>query len=232
MSLKTNMKHTLYSVKSLVSNNLQRIVELRTDIFYKMDGSPVTAADFFVQNMICEFLSGVLSKPQFISEESFDFNFKSPDGYVVILYPIDGTENFCSGLKEWGISLGIWKDGVHCASMLYMPEMEELIISGDSFNKLNSRITGFSSSLHDEILKGIKFSNQFRVTGCATYNIMNVIRGSFTRFVNPKGVYVWDFLPGLMLALENNCLVEVNGEVFDGRFLDPTKRYCIDISNQ
>ena len=36
----------------------------------------------------------------------------------------------------------------------------------------------------------MKGAEEYRVTGCAVYNLINVIRGSFCRFVNPKGAYV------------------------------------------
>lgn len=204
----------------------------RYEIQYKPDGSPVTSADVLMEGLIQSFLEERLPGLLFIGEESFDFKWKSSEGYLAILDPIDGTENFCSGLKEWGVSLSLWQGPVHLGSMLLMPELGESLKTGDSLLKLHSRITGFSSSYNEKIANGISQAIEYRVTGCAVYNLYNVIRGAFTRFVNPKGAYVWDLLPGLMLALEHNCEVLLNDQPYDGRLLDPTQKYRVDIQHR
>lgn len=33
--------------------------------------------------------------------------------YVVTVDPIDGTENFVSGLKEWGVGVSVYRCGNH-----------------------------------------------------------------------------------------------------------------------
>lgn len=70
---------------------------------------------------------------------------------------------------------------------------------------------------------------EYRIVGCAVYNLYNVIRGTYRRFVNPDGAYVWDILPGVMLALEHGCKVTINGRIYDEKFLDPRNKYCVDI---
>ena len=68
--------------------------------------------------------------------------------------------------------------------------------------------------------------------GCAVYNLYNVIRGSFARFTNPRGAHAWDLLPGLMLALEHKCDVEVEGKPYHGEFLEPGRKYRVDIRHR
>jgi myo-inositol-1(or 4)-monophosphatase len=228
-----NNFNLLKNISILVSSEIFNIKNNRYDIEYKDDGSPVTKADILVEKLIRDFLVKQIPNLKFIGEESFDFKegFDS-SGYVAILDPIDGTENFCSGLKEWGVSLGIWHDGKHLGSLLMMPELGESIITGDKLPKLHSRITGFSSSYADEIATGIRDAGEYRVTGCAVYNLFNVIRGSFCRFINPKGAYVWDLLPGVMLALEHGCEVLLDDKPYYGEFLDPTRKYRVDIRHR
>lgn len=223
----------LSEVKDFVAISLPRLLLDRYNIEYKIDNSPVTSVDREVEAILKEFLEKKMPNLSFIGEESFDFKkgFDSA-GYVVILDPVDGTENFCSGLKEWGISLGIWHNKQHLGSLLMMPELGESLMTGDKLPKLHSRITGFSSSYSDEIATGIRGAGEYRVTGCAVYNLFNVIRGSFCRFVNPKGAYVWDLLPGVMLALEHGCEVLLDDQSYDGRFLDPTRKYRVDIRHR
>lgn len=227
-----NTRALLESVDLLIAQHMPEVQRGRFNITYKPDGSPVTISDRYLENLIRSHLEQHLPDLAFVGEESFDFQSPSQDGYLALLDPIDGTENFCSGLKEWGVSLSIWKKGVHLGSMLLMPELDERLLTGDSVPPVFSRITGLSSSFNEGIVDALRSAVEYRVTGCAVYNLMNVIRGSFSRFINPKGAYAWDLLPGLVLALEHNCLVTVNDEVYSGQFLDPTQRYRVDIQHR
>jgi myo-inositol-1(or 4)-monophosphatase len=200
----------------------------RYSISHKSDGSPVTDADLLIEREVGEQLAHHLAGVTVIGEESAPDEW-SADGYVAVLDPIDGTENFCSGLPEWGVSLGVWKSGHHVASLLLLPELGHSLKTGDEIEPIRSRITGFSSSYSPEIGEGIAQAGEYRVTGCAVYNIYNVIRGSFRRFVNPKGAYIWDLLPGAMLALEHGCTVRVDEEPYGGELLRADTPHRIEI---
>ncbi len=218
---------------ALIKVNLPRVLKQRYEITLKEDGSPVTKADVFLENLISDFIKTKIQKVTVIGEESYVNSFEElSDSYFVVIDPIDGTENFCSGLKEWGVSFSLWHGREHLGSFLFMPELDELLMTGDSLTPINSRIHGFSSSMCQEILDLMTGVRESRVMGCAVYNIYNVIRGSFSRFTNPRGAYVWDLLPGLMLALEHQCEVKVNGELFDGEFLNPNQKYRVDIQHR
>lgn len=218
---------------SLVKDNMKCIEDLRYDIQIKIDGSPVTASDVFIENLIHGYLKNELPDVTFAGEESFSGDVSnSCRGYYAILDPIDGTENFCSGLKEWGVSFTLWHDGMHVGSLLYMPELNEHLMTGDSVKPIRSRIHGFSSSMCQEILDGMANSRESRLMGCAVYNLYNVIRGAFSRFTNPRGAYSWDLLPGIMLAMEHRCTIEVDGQPYTGEFLSPGKKYRVDIQHR
>jgi myo-inositol-1(or 4)-monophosphatase len=227
-----DIRALLDECRSMVMAMMPQIMERRYRIQYKPDQSPVTEADQYIEAKLHAFLQARLPGLTFVGEESYDFQAAEQPGYFVLLDPIDGTENFCSGLKEWGVSLGVWKDGIHQGSLLMMPELGEHIMTGDPCTKLHSRITGFSSSFNEEIADGIRDAIEYRVTGCAVYNLFNVIRGSFARFINPKGAYAWDLLPGVMLALEHGCSVRVNDADYLGQFLEPHRKYRVDIRHR
>ena len=213
----------------MIHSALPAIFERRYRIQYKQDGSPVTEADIFIEGLIEGWFKERLEGVVFVGEESHVQGTVDTDGYVVLMDPIDGTENFCSGLKEWGSSLSVWRRGEHLASMLMLPELGARLMTGDKVIARQSRITGFSSSFDESILQGIRDAGEYRVSGCAVYNFHSVITGSFKRFINPKGACAWDVLPGLMLALENNCRVIVDDEEFHGKFLQPNRKYRIDV---
>lgn len=226
-------RRLMHGIIKLVKDNMAMIEKSRYDIRYKPDGSPVTASDILIEDMIHDYLRREIPAVEFSGEESFSGEISdSILGYKAILDPIDGTENFCSGLKEWGVSFTLWHNSHHLGSLLFMPELNEHLMTGDSINPIPSRIHGFSSSMCQEILDGMSTSTESRLMGCAVYNLYNVIRGAFSRFTNPRGAYAWDLLPGLMLAREHNCLISVEGQRYEGEFLRPGKKYRVDIQHR
>ena len=60
---------------------------------------------------------------------------------------------------------------------------------------------GLSSSLKPNDLSMYDgLDKEIRIIGCAMYNILSSVRGSFCQFENVKGVNCWDILPGINLA--------------------------------
>lgn len=221
------------SLIQLIESRMDDIQASRFDVTWKPDGSPVTASDVLVERLIHEHLCRLIPDIAFAGEETFATQDPlSAKGYFAILDPIDGTENFCSGLKEWGVSFTLWHGGVHLGSLLYMPELGEHLMTGDTLRPIRSRIRGFSSSICPEILEGMAEAHESRLMGCAVYNIYNVTRGAFARFTNPRGAYSWDLLPGLMLAREHRCDIEVEGQPYHGEFLEPGRKYRVDIRHR
>ena len=117
-------------INQLILENLPALQASRYKVKYKADGSPVTEADVWLEKLIGSHLGKRLPGLRLIGEESFDFTWEASEGYLAILDPIDGTENFCSGLKEWGVSLSLWQGRTHLGSMLMMPELGESLKTG------------------------------------------------------------------------------------------------------
>ena len=90
-----------------IQAQLDEILSLRDQISEKDDGSYVSEGDILVQHIVFEAISELLPDHELISEELAPFNDKNWDaaGSYVILDPIDGTENFVSGLREWGVGI-------------------------------------------------------------------------------------------------------------------------------
>lgn len=229
---KNSAIHLVHKIRALVYESMDELTERRFDIQLKPDGSPVTSADTFLQDRIERTLREEIPDLKFIAEENGKDTETGQTGSVcAILDPIDGTENFCSGLPEWGVALTIWKEHKHLASMLLLPELNRHIITGDEISPITSRIHGHSSSMCQEIADTIQAGGEHRIMGCAVYNLYNVILGTFASFTNPKGAKVWDLLPGLMLALEHGCQVKVENEDYHGRFLDPSQKYRVHVQH-
>lgn len=223
----------LDGVRMLVHTSLPEIMARRCDIRWKDDDSPVTEADLFLERRLAEWLGARLPGLTLIGEESFSGAAVPADaGWIAVLDPIDGTENFCSGLKEWGVSLSLWRGHEHVGSLLMLPELGDHLATGQPLQRARSRITGFSSSISPEIAAAIGTVGEARIMGCAVYNLYNVTRGALARFINPKGARSWDLLAGLQLAREHGCAITVEGQDYDGSFLQPDRRYRVDIRHR
>lgn len=220
-------------IKEIIIANISEILALRNEKILKEDNSYVSKGDLLCERLVKDFISNKLNGYYLVSEESPEANIINyQKDNVIVLDPIDGTENFVSGLKEWGVAVCVYEKGIHKESMLALPELNCFLKTGDKINKFNSRICGISSSLTKEDILKLEPGFEYRIIGCAVYNMYSVITGSFFSFENPKGARVWDILPGLNLALENNLIVTVNGELYNGELLEPQKKYVFKIQNE
>jgi len=206
---------------------------LRADKELKQDKSYVSKGDLYCEALIRAYISQYHPEFALISEESPADNLKNYKAqHVIVLDPIDGTENFVSGLKEWGVAVCIYSAGIHQASLLALPELDLYMKTGDKIKRYTSRIAGLSSSLSRRHLEKLPPGFEYRIIGCCVYNMYHVVQGSFFSFENPKGAYVWDILPGLNLALEHDLKVTVNNQEYHGELLRPDQKYLFRIAQK
>lgn len=220
----------LLEVKEFVQGNLEEIRKLRQNVQIKADGTAVTDADFFLESRIENILRSHFESIDFVSEESFETSSQNDSAWTAVLDPIDGTENFASGLPVWGVSLSIWSRINHKGSLLMVPELGETLMTGDSVKKHQSRIIGLSSKIADELKKELRPDSETRIFGCAVYNFMQVISGRLSKYINPVGAASWDILAGIQLALEHGCEVKIEDEVYFGKYLEPNRKYRFKVS--
>ena len=221
-------------IKNIINENLKKILKLRNLKKLKKDKSFVSKGDIFIQNILNKFLSKKFNKNNFIlvSEENYknitiDYS-KYED--IFILDPIDGTENFVSGIPLWGISFCWYHKNKHKDSIIYLPELDLSISKKFRSLKNKSRIIGLSSS-NNKLLKRSNNLNEVRITGCCVYNIYNVLHGKFSSYTNKKA-NLWDFIGGFNIAYENKIPVYVDGKKYNGQILQPNKKYNIKIKNK
>ncbi len=215
----------LRKVEFEIKKNIDGIIALRNERSMKQDLSFVTAGDLLVNEIIEEAATDWADNVVFISEEKLNKEIEDTSGHIVVVDPIDGTENFTSGFPMWGVSVSCFFNGKHAGSLLGCPEMDLWIKSGDSIPQFFSRIRGLSSSLKMEDLIKATQGHEYRILGCCVYNMINVIRGSFLSFENPKGANSWDILGGLNIALEHNLKVFVNDKQYSGEYLPIGQKY-------
>lgn len=219
----------LEEAHALILELLPRLHALRADVAVKGDDTPVTAADRLVQAELARLLRAQFDQLTFVGEEDRAGWDEEASGWVAVVDPIDGTENFASGLPEWGTAIAIFRYGRHAGSMIALPDLSLRLITGDTVEPVSSRITAFSSGVDDALVRQIAETPQARIMGAAVYNLHGVITGRFARFVNPVGAYSWDLLAGLALAREHGCRVLVDDVEYDGGYLAPGVKHRVDI---
>jgi myo-inositol-1(or 4)-monophosphatase len=226
--------NTLTELISSIKEALPEVLSLRTLKEKKDDDSYVSKGDLLMDDLIISFLKKKYSSVQIITEETYqggEVNIHATE-YIAVVDPIDGTENFVSGLKEWGSGICIYKNGTFDEALIALPELNQYLHSSDAISKLyDSRIYGISSSLSKEDILNLETGFEYRIIGCCMYNMYNVLTGSYKQFQNPKGAKCWDILPGLNLALQHKLHVTVNDSPYHGEFLQATSKYRFLIKN-
>jgi myo-inositol-1(or 4)-monophosphatase len=220
-------------IYKIVKENLSQILALRNTGQLKEDNTLVSEGDLFCEKLMFDYLNQNVPNCMIISEETkCDPTKIEKVEYVITIDPIDGTENFVSGLKEWGFGISVYRNMKHEQSMLALPELDICLCTGDKLEKItNSRICGLSSYMTAQDFERIVNGMEFRIMGCCMYNMYNVIKGSYRQFQHLKGCYSWDILPGLNLALEHGLKPIVEQKEYKGEFLKPDLKYTFKIIN-
>ena len=216
----------------IIKNNLNEIKKLKSTFYKKSDGSHVSEGDLLIQKLLQDEISRNFDKYFLISEENDHIGKWEYYNDFIVLDPIDGTENFISGMMEWGVGISVFENKKHKESVILLPDMNLQIMSGDKIIKNKSRIVGMSTRHFKKGLEPCDKNFDYRALGCSMINMYYVLTGSFNHYVDPIGGYVWDILPGLNLALENEMDVYVDDKLYNGEFLSPEKRYKIKILNK
>lgn len=213
---------------------LGEIVALRSTGTLKADSTFVSKGDLLSEKIVADYVRNNIPNATLITEETFhDTSSIGQTEYVITVDPIDGTENFVSGLKEWGVGVSVYRKGAHYQSMIFLPELGFKLTTGDTFErKSDSRLCGLPSYMTQELFNTLDNSHEYRISGCCMYNMFNVITGRFAEFRHLTGCYSWDILPGLNLALEHGLNVMVEGKPYQGQFLMPGVKYHFKVTNE
>ncbi|MBB6260413.1 myo-inositol-1(or 4)-monophosphatase [Paenochrobactrum gallinarii] len=88
------------------------------DVWYKEGNSPVTEADFAVDNYLRKTLLSARPDYGWISEETADERDVVPRQRFFVVDPIDGTRSFIRGDDQWCVSVAIIENGRPLAGVL------------------------------------------------------------------------------------------------------------------
>jgi myo-inositol-1(or 4)-monophosphatase len=206
---------------------------------WKLDGSPVSDVDISIQEFIRELTLKYLGDYDLLSEET-EIPF-SVNGNYVVVDPIDGTENFISGIPIWGTGVAFFEENTLKAGIVVFPELRiamysSLIEIEDTFKfrvfreASQSRVQAFSSNSNWESAVA-SFEAENRIFGCSLFNLLLAATGAINFHASTKGVMIWDIAPALVFALERDHKVFIDGKRYFGEFLNPYERYVVEIQS-
>lgn len=102
---------------------------------WKYDGTRVTAADIAISEGIFKQLGALFPADQFFSEELAETDQPLPltQRFAWVLDPIDGTNNYATGIPYCAISLALLENGVPVYGVVYDMARRVLIHGGPGF---------------------------------------------------------------------------------------------------
>lgn len=210
---------------------------------WKSDGTRVTPVDIAISENIVRTLKSRFAQDQFFSEELADTDAPIPvkAQFSWVLDPIDGTNNYATGIAHCAISLALLENGVPIYGTIYDLSRRVLMHGGPGFGLWdgdraatvkttppNSQsLLGFHSpydkamSNHAQI---IVENFKIRGLGSSTLHLAYVAVGILDGTVD-HNVKVWDIAAAVPLCLAGGGQVEfLNGPQF------PMKQFDLKMS--
>lgn len=191
-------------------------IEIKGDI-----SNIVTTADKNIQEFLDKELSNLLPGSSFYQEEQ-DKN-KTSEGYLWIIDPIDGTENFSRSINDFCISAGLAYGGEMVLGVVYIPKTDEMFtaikgngaylngerihVSKREFNEslfatalclYKKEYAQLCSNILNKIYPNIK---DFRRFGSCACELCYLACGRIDLFFEIR-VFLWDYAASLIILKE------------------------------
>lgn len=110
-------------------------------ISHKEGGSPVTEADYLVDQYLRQRLEALVPEAGWLSEETEDSAARLSKNLVFVVDPIDGTRGFMTGRQAWSIALALIEDGRPLLGVVHAPALGETYVAAKGAGaRLNGRV--------------------------------------------------------------------------------------------
>lgn len=197
------LKDLVYRASKLITDEV--VVKAKDD-----KGDLVTNFDYEIENFMCREIKKYYPNFDIISEE---FNSKKQlTQNCFVLDPIDGTVNFSHKFPLWGIQIACIKNGATCASMIYLPRLDEMYWADETGCYMNDKKLQVNNYPYDKSLISVEGRNRLQIMASMSKFNRNV-RGVYSSCVSfsyvASGVFggvvlthdtVWDYIPGQYLV--------------------------------
>lgn len=200
---------------------------------WKYDGSRVTAADLAISENIFKELGAQFPVDHFFSEELAETDAPIPltRRFAWVLDPIDGTNNYATGIPYCAISLALLENGAPVYGIVYDMARRVLIHGGPGFGlwdgEREARVKATAPDAHSMLGFHSPFDKRFarhatvlvenfklRGLGSSTLHLAYVAVGLLDATVD-HNVRVWDIAAAVPLVWAGGGeVVFLNGEQF------------------
>lgn len=211
----------------------------RAQSLWKPDGTRVTPVDLAISEAIFSALGRQFPQDQLFSEELAQTDTPLPvtARFAWVLDPIDGTNNYATGIAQCAISLALFENGQPVYGVIYDLARRRLIHGGPGFGVKDGEtvVSVRQGKLHAQSLVGFhspvekKYAEQarrviealkIRGLGSSTLHLAYVATGTLDGVVD-HNVRLWDIAAAIPLVLAGGGTVEfLNGEQFPFRTFD------------
>lgn len=238
--MQTSISDTFQSIISSLSMWLDTVsFESSVNSSVKPDGSLVTSFDLLIQNYIREVTSIYLPDAIVVSEEDTNLQAGLPGNIVLLIDPLDGTENFASSIPIWGIGLALFVEGQLSYSSCLFPELHFAVCSNGLTNppgyrvlrstESNRSLNLYPANFFPPDLSAERIGTHQRVLGCSLFNIALASRSGWFFNSSGPGLKTWDFLPAVLPAIQSGYSVLVDNQIYRLKYLSPLKRYHVTL---
>ena len=200
-----------------VAAGIMALGYFRRDIksWTKENSSPVTEADFVVDDFLAKTLLGARPDYGWLSEESADDPSRLDKRRIFIVDPIDGTRGFMRGDARWSICLAVVENGVAVAGVIYAPALDELYEAViDQGAKLNSRPLVWKPNQHPlpvipaarAVLNELSHDHVDYIEGptlpSLAHRLVQVATGTLDVAIGRRGAQDWDIAAASVILKE------------------------------
>jgi myo-inositol-1(or 4)-monophosphatase len=188
----------------------------RARVDWKGGVSPVSEADFAVDNFLRERLGSLLPDSGWLSEETTDDSDRMSRSRVFIVDPIDGTRAFISGDPRWAVSAALVEDGRPVVAVLHMPAAgltfearagEGATLNGapirasDRERLSGARIAGPPRLMDNMASAGVDFIREPKIPSLA-YRLARVAAGEIDAGIASTDAWDWDIAAADLIIRE------------------------------
>lgn len=180
-------------------------------------GDLVTNFDFEIEKFIISKLKKEYPDFDIISEE-FNSDGKLTENCFTI-DPIDGTINFANKFAEWVIQVACIKNGETCASVIYVPRLNEMYYADQTGAYLNDKKICVNNLPIKKCLfeidgkpriaaleRMMPYTRHFRELGSVGIAYSYLAAGRFGGVVF-RNETLWDYVPGMYLAKQAGAYI-------------------------
>jgi myo-inositol-1(or 4)-monophosphatase len=186
------------------------------------DAGPVTEADYAVDRMLRDTLTGARPGYGWLSEETEDGPARLARPRSFIVDPIDGTRAFIAGEPSWAHSLAVVEAGQATAGVVYLPVPDLLYAAtlggGATLNGQPIRASGRTEETGATVLAGKtafhpdlwpgglpQIERKFRPS--LAWRLALVGEGRFDAMLTLRPAWEWDIAAGALIAAEAGARV-------------------------